>query len=195
MTQAGLEKSFKLKTNLQTTNMHAFNKDGQICKFDTAESIVEAFFPVRMQLYQDRIALLQSLLNYEASILRNKAGFIKAVTSGDIDLTSGRRSKQETSKMLKERGFLDSVELNAIKNENVLWKRRQFASEKGEGGSNLEPMNFDYLLNMPLSSLTSEKIRELGEHAATKDKELEEMKSTTPVDLWRRDLQKLALLL
>ena len=61
----------------------------------------------------------------------------------------------------------------------------------GEGALN----EYDYLLNMPLSSLTTEKVLALQEEAVVKDKELDIIRATSPSDLWRQDLDKLEPLL
>ena len=50
---------------------------------------------------------------------------------------------------------------------------------------------YDYLLNMPLSSLTTDKIHDLREDAQKTQQELEAIKSATPEDLWHSDLDKL----
>src|SRR3569832_1204614 len=84
---SGLDKFFKLRARLPTTNMHAFDAENRIQKFDSAESIADAYFPIRMSLYRDRKSLLESERNYSATTLRNKARFIEAVTNGQIELT------------------------------------------------------------------------------------------------------------
>ena len=50
---------------------------------------------------------------------------------------------------------------------------------------------YDYLLNMPLSSLTKEKVSALKKEAVLKDSEFHKMQATTASDLWRHDLDKL----
>jgi len=48
--------------------------------------------------------------------------------------------------------------------------------------------DYDYLLGMPIWSLTKEKIAKLGEQAGEKEKELLVLLEKTPVDLWDVDL-------
>ena len=50
----GLENYFKLTSKLSTSNMICFDPDGKIKKYDTAESIIEEFFHVRLYYYQRR---------------------------------------------------------------------------------------------------------------------------------------------
>jgi DNA topoisomerase-2 len=131
-------------------------------------------------------------MNHAASVLRNKARFIEAVSSGRIDLIGGKRSKEETVGILRELDFASATELQAIKNEKGLAQKikdesesdSQTLSEKGNGG-------YDYLLNMPLSSLTTDRISDLQSEASKTENELSEIRKKSPIDLWRSDLDKL----
>lgn len=51
--------------------------------------------------------------------------------------------------------------------------------------------DYDYLLSMPLWSLTLEKVQELLRQKKEKEKELEKIMKSTPESLWEEDLQKL----
>ena len=48
--------------------------------------------------------------------------------------------------------------------------------------------DFDYLLSMPIYSLTAEKVEELLKQLAAKRQEIDQLLVLTPVDLWQRDL-------
>ncbi len=48
--------------------------------------------------------------------------------------------------------------------------------------------DYDYLLGMPIWSLTKEKIAKLNEQAGDKEKELFALLQKTPIDLWNADL-------
>jgi DNA topoisomerase-2 len=195
MERSGLEKAFKLQANLATTNMHAFDTGGNIVKFGSAESIADAFFPTRLALYYDRKSVLESEMNHEATVLRNKARFITSVTSGEIDLLTGRKSRDAIVEALHKREFASASALTTIKNNNTVAarKRQKLIDDEVAEIPDTSPFaEFDYLLNMPLSSLTTERIDALHREALQKDKELAELLDTTPEDLWRHDLDKLA---
>ena len=51
--------------------------------------------------------------------------------------------------------------------------------------------SYDYLLRLPIYSLTLEKIKELNEQCDKKQKELAFIQSKTPEELWKIDLQEL----
>lgn len=198
----GLRTAFKLKSLLATTNMNAFDADGVIRKFESAEQIAENYFKIRMALYHDRKSVLESELKHTSALMKNKAEFIKLVVEGEIGLVNGKQSKTEIVEKMKKLGLSSASDLAKIRNDNALFRRQteegtndeavdtETMDEVQEAGS---PMTeFDYLLNMPLSSLTSEKILQLQEDAARKEQDLEAMKESTPEDLWRSDLEKLA---
>ncbi|KAG7342106.1 DNA gyrase subunit beta [Nitzschia inconspicua] len=201
MQQVGLEKSFRLKSNLHTTNMNAFDANGQIQKYDSAESIADAYFPTRLSLYHDRKSVVMSQMRYTAEMLQNKARFIQMVADSQIDLMGGRTSEEETNKMLRQFGFKTKAELEALKNDNAVFSRGKFdheindqdeVSQITEEDVEDEKSSFDYLLKMPLSSLTTERIEALRKEASKTQHELKTVKSTEPEEIWLSDLDKLA---
>ena len=198
VTKLGLEKAFKLESSLRTTNMNAFDKDGSIQKFNTADSIADAHFPIRLGLYHDRKSFLEHMKEYSTALARNKASFIEQVIDGTIDLIQSKKPKVDMVHFLHESGFAKMSDLKAT--QDLLHTTQQhiditndrndtFNSCKLE--ENHELNEFDYLLNMPLSSLTKERIDGLQSDASKKEKELVSIRETTPKDLWREDLNKI----
>jgi DNA topoisomerase-2 len=190
---------FKLRNSLLTSNMHAFDATGTIKKYETPEEIANDFFPIRMKLYEDRKSVMESEMEYLSLLARNKAKFIQTVTSNEIDLLRGKRSKRDLTNRLHELDFSTISDLRTIRSNNEPFRRKKlstsFAFDEAKAGEvdldNDGLGEFDYLLNMPLSSLTTEKFSGLLEEASLKDKELGITKATTAADLWRQDLDKL----
>lgn len=189
MIKSGLEKVFKLESSLPTTNMNAFDADNNIVKYEKAEDIADDFFPTRYKLYVNRKSVMQSEMNYNAAMMRNKARFIQAVADGEIDLVRQRQTREETIDRLVELGFLDSRALKSLRQDNVLHQVEAMEDPEDQEDSGLN--DFDYLLNMPLASLTAEKIQELHRDADKNDSQLEELQKTSPEDMWRSDLDRL----
>lgn len=50
----GLNEYFKLTTKINTGNMICFDADGKIKKYNSAEQILEEFYPLRLAYYQKR---------------------------------------------------------------------------------------------------------------------------------------------
>ena len=199
----GLEGAFKLKSKLSTMNMHAFDANSVIHKYKSAEEIADAFFAVRMALYHDRKSVLESEMKHASVLMKNKANFIRAVVDGEIDLISGRQSKAEIVDQMKTLKFASASDLDMIRNDNTVLRQQEDEQDEendmGEAEGRQEAttpiQEFDYLLNMALSNLTSEKITQLQDDAARKEQDLEAIQKRTPSDLWRADLEKLAPLI
>ena len=190
-----IHKTFKLRNTLSTRNMHAFTTDMKIARYSSPQEIANAFFPVRLDLYADRKSVLESNMEYSATLMRNKARFIEEVSASNIDLLHGRNSKEATNKLLKEMEFSTHSDLEAIKMNNTVAKRiaeakQDLVVDDGDIETDLSK-EFDYLLNMPLSSLTTEKIEALKDEASSTDYKLETIRNTSPSDLWKADLDKL----
>jgi DNA topoisomerase II len=52
--EKGLVEFFKLTNKINTSNMICFDFDGKIKKYNSAEEIIEDFYPVRLSYYQKR---------------------------------------------------------------------------------------------------------------------------------------------
>lgn len=187
---------FKLRNSLSTRNMHAFTPDMKIARYSTPQEIADAFFPIRLKLYGDRKSFLECNMECTATTMRNKARFIEAVSADKINLLHGRKSKEATIALLEEMRFSKHSELNAIKTKYAAVKRPpEVFSDISESTTVESPSDstkeFDYLLNMPLSSLTKEKIDALDEEAWKTEAKLIEIKNSSKEDLWHADLDKL----
>lgn len=188
--QGDIHKIFKLQNALSTRNMHAFTADMKIVRYNSPQEIADSFFPTRLKLYGDRKILLECNMEYSASMMRNKSRFIEAVSADKVNLLGGRKSKGATIALLNEMGFSTHSELNAIKTKHSTVK--SLLAGKSDDEVPLDSTKeFDYLLNMPLSSLTREKVDALNEEARKAEVKLNEIKNLSKEDMWNADLDKL----
>ncbi len=162
----GVEKVFRLASRISTTNMHCFDERGAIAKYASPLAVVEAFVPVRLAAYERRRVALVRALEIEVERLANRARFVLAVVDGDVKI--GNKKREALVRELEEKGFDPS---------------------KGSGAEG--PGGFDYLLGMPLWSLTRERVDSLLEEKRKKTVELERARRTTDKALWREDLETL----
>lgn len=197
LVKGDIHKTFKLRNSLSTRNMHAFTPGMDIVRYKSPRDIADAFFPIRLGLYADRKSVLESNMEYSTTLMRNKSRFIEAVSSNKIDLLNGKKSKDDTNAMLEEMNFVKQSDLEVIRSNNTVAKRRASNTVTSSEEMEQEPSaldlskEYDYLLSMPLSSLTAEKIDALNKEAAKMDMKMEELKNTTAEDLWRIDLDML----
>ncbi len=167
MRKGDLETAFRLESLLPSTNMNLFDQKGVIQKFASAEEIAEAFFPIRLEMYKKRKQNMEKLAEFEAVLLESKAKFIEFVADGRIDLVQRRLAKTELVQILMDQGFMKQSELNVIKQKQVVGTNEVSVNETAASVINPET-EFSYLLNMPIFSLTSERVAELQKEAKKK---------------------------
>jgi len=183
----GLEKSFKLKSSISTSNMVLFDAEGKIAKYNTALDILKEFCRLRRQMYQKRKDYLVAKLTRETEILSNKARFILMVVKGDLEIR--RRKKADLLTELKKLKFTPMSELDAIMKDKTELEEGDAA--EGKEKDTPDKTEYDYLLNMNLWSLTYEKVEEIKKQLEIKKEELNTLKATTIETMWDRDLEAL----
>ncbi|KAF5752648.1 DNA topoisomerase 2-like isoform X1 [Tripterygium wilfordii] len=189
--QEGLVKKFKLTTTISTSNMHLFDSNGVIKKYDTPEQILEEFFPLRLEFYEKRKKILLDNLEMELLKLENRVRFILGVVSGEIIVNNRKRA--DLFLELQHKGFTPfpkktkSIEAAvAGATDDTEDVEDDVALAKGVRAS-----DYDYLLSMAIGTLTLEKVQEL---CADKDKlnqEVDDLRKATPKSLWIKDLDAL----
>ena len=80
-----LEKYLKLYTTNTRTNMHLFDHNEQLKIYKTAEEIIDAYYGIRLDMYNTRKTYLINKLNKELILLSNKAIYIMEVLEGTVD--------------------------------------------------------------------------------------------------------------
>jgi DNA topoisomerase-2 len=157
----GVEKTLKLYTTNTTTNMHLFDADDKLMKYDKIKDIINDYYIVRLKLYQDRKNYLIDALEKELVLLANKARYIKENLDGTIDLR--KKKKEQVIEMLQQKDY-------------------KVIDDDGE---------FKYLVKMPMDSVTEENIEKLLKEKENKERELEITKNTTINQMWINELDHL----
>ncbi|KAK5575424.1 hypothetical protein RB653_006557 [Dictyostelium firmibasis] len=199
-----IEKVFKLISNINETNMVVFDEEGRIQRFATTAAIQEHFFPLRMKYYQMRKDFLSERLAEEFSRLSNKARFILAVVNKELVISNVK--KVDIIKKLKEMKFDKIINKNSNKLAKEKLKKKKngydeedaaFSSDEegGEGDGEEEQdddtKGYDYLLSLPLWSLTLERVKKLLEERDAKKKEWDILLGTPIQKIYKRDLDAL----
>ena len=157
----GLEKLLKLFTTNTTTNMHLFNAQDKLKKYEKVEEIIDDYYETRLELYQTRKNYLISALDKEVKTLSNKGWYITEILEDTIDLR--KKKKEQIVAMLLEKGYdlLDGDE------------------------------DYKYLTKMPMDSVTEENVEKLYKERTSKMQELEIVKTTTTHQMWSSELDTL----
>ena len=153
-----LEKTLKLYTSVTTTNMHMFDANDKLKKYDKVSDIIDDYYVTRLELYQTRKDYLIKQKTYECSLLENKSRYIKEILNETIDLR--KKKKDVIIKILQDK------------------KYTIFDDDK----------EYKYLLKMSMDSVSEENVQKLLEEYETKAKELEIIKSKTIEKMWLEEL-------
>lgn len=122
----GLEKLLKLTTTVSTTNMHLFDSDMRLHKYETVQEIIDAFYEVRMKTYGKRKTAMVNEITNKLMELSNRSKYIVGVLEGTIDLR--RKSSKEVDDLLSTFGltmlensfsYLRKMHMDSVTEENV----------------------------------------------------------------------------
>ena len=169
--ESALRSKLKLEMPMSLRNMHAFNTQSKIVKYDCAEDVCDAHYEVRMGMYHKRRENLLKKYQADVAMSSNKCRFVGDILNGDITLLrrQGNVKEEDLVEELARKGY-DSRE----------------AIEGGGGGGGKR--SYAYLLDMSIQSLTEERVVSLKKSNEESTKRLEGMQSSSPTDLWVRDL-------
>jgi DNA topoisomerase-2 len=122
----GVEKLLKLQTTVSTTNMHMFNSECKLHKYDSVSEIIDDFYVVRIKVYQKRKAAMVQSMNKKLVRLSNRARYIQETLKGTIDLR--RKNATQVNDLLTNMSFeqidgdykyLIKMPMDSVTEENV----------------------------------------------------------------------------
>lgn len=190
-----LKKKFKLVSTISMNNLVLFNKDRKIVKYANVSEIMEEHFLVREDFYRKRKEFMIAKLTRECEILANKVRFILAVVENELIIN--KKQKMILVKELQAKKFATKKQLDMIFTEPVISSDENTKEQEQEQETDSEPSatvssrEYDYLLSMPLWSLTYEKVEALKKEHKEKSEELERLHRITIYDMWNKDLNDL----
>ena len=123
---SGVEKILKLSTTVSTTNMHMFDQNSRLHKYNNVEEIIDAFYDVRIKLYEKRKAYLVDELQRKLVKLTNKARYIQEILSEIVDLR--KKNAGQVNDLLVSRKFdmidgdykyLIKMPMDSVTEENI----------------------------------------------------------------------------
>lgn len=183
LSEAQIEKTFKLAGSLSATNLVLFDAEGKIKKYASELDILREFYGLREALYQQRQQYLLDKLAREHAILANKVKFIEGVISGELVII-----KVKKPLLLKSLEAFGLAKWSALTAMMAQWAHlgpgvkskaavagdpegagaggeaeegKEREAEDEEGG--IPPREYDYLLGMPMWSITLERAAALVE--------------------------------
>jgi len=154
----GLEKLLKLYTTQSTTNMHLFDGNEHLKKYNKLEEIIQDYYGVRLDFYQKRKDYLLAEYERELKLLSNRARFIQETLTDKIDMR--KKTKAQIIEILEKHKY-DKLECDE---------------------------EYKYLVKMPMDSVTKENVEKLLKEKGNKEQELEALKVKTIQEIWLEEL-------
>lgn len=161
-----LEKKLKLTSSINLSNMHIYNTDKIITKYDNTCEIFKDFFHFRLGIYDIRKKYYTKLLENKMNILKYKKLFLELYNSRDIIIE--HKTEDEVIELLKQFNFpLLSEDINS------------------NDGS------YKYITSIPLFSLTKDKMQKLEEELKKRQNDYDAYINLSVHDLWKIELAEL----
>lgn len=176
-----LREKFKLNKQIATSNLVAFDTQGRIRKYESVQAIMEEFYQYRLDMYTKRKNHWLGVYHKDYRKLRNQARFIQEIIDGIIVV--GRKAKKVLIANLRERhfeAFPKVVKAKAEKDEE----------DEEDEDSTADDHDYDYLLSMPIWSLTQERLDKLHDQVKKKKAEHDALQLLSEKDLWCTDLDE-----
>ena len=196
----GLHRRLRLVGSLSTSNMVLFDDGGRLRRFDSALDIIAAFFPLRLAGYRRRREQLIAAAQLQLVRLSNQRRFILAVVSEQVRIRGVRR--QALLQTLHSQGYAAMPRQQRGGGGRAASAAAAEADDEGEGEGEEEQedaadgeglVGFDYLLSLPLFSLTAEKVERLQRATAAQEAALAALTATSAEEMWTRDLDAFLL--
>ncbi|KAJ5321679.1 hypothetical protein MYU51_013229 [Penicillium brevicompactum] len=184
----GLEEKFKLTKSIATTNLVAFDPEGRITKYATVDDILKEFFVIRLKYYERRKQHQLAAMQKDLEKFSNQARFVKMIIDGTLVIS--KKKKPVLVVELKEKGF-KPISKTA---EAAKMGEDEPVVEEGEESEDNDTQAlsgaFDYLLGMPMWSLTQERVEKLLRQIGDREMEIDTLIKLSKEDIWNRDLDE-----
>tara|TARA_X000000368_G_scaffold112523_1_gene87754 strand:- start:1202 stop:4579 length:3378 start_codon:yes stop_codon:yes gene_type:complete len=120
------EKVLKMSTTKTTTNMHAFDANENLKKYEKAVDIIDEFYTKRLEIYHKRKDKQLEDGYMKLNKLSNKARYIKCVLEDEIDLRKKKNSvivslleDMEFDKVDDNYNYLIKMPMDCVSEENI----------------------------------------------------------------------------
>lgn len=152
----GIEKLLKLTTTISTTNMHLFDQNIKLHKYENVIEIIDAFYLIRLEFYEKRKQYLVNELREKMIKLSNRARYLQGNLTNEIDLR--KKTNVQVNELLEEMHF-DKI------NDN-----------------------YDYLIKLPMNSVTNENIEKIMKERDETQTVLNVLMIKPVSDIWHEEL-------
>jgi DNA topoisomerase-2 len=156
LTHEQIMKMFKLTSTISIKNMHLFDSNDCLKKYETITNIIDEYFLKRLDLYILRKQYLIDMYQKQLLNLANKARYILAILNDEIDLR--RKKYSQVVEMLTTHSY------------------------------DLVNDSYDYLIKMPMDSVTDENVNKILKERDNKQRELNIIIDKSEFEMWNEEL-------
>ncbi|QLI64602.1 DNA topoisomerase 2 [Metarhizium brunneum] len=186
--EEGLLERFKLTKQVATSNLVAFDTRGQIRKYEKVEDILEEYYVHRLQMYHDRKQYWLQVYDNDLEKLKNQYRFIKEIIDGELIV--GRKKKAVLVSELRDCKY-KAFPPGGQKQKTADDEPDESDNEDDDDDDKATAAgahDYDYLLSMPIWSLTQERLDKLKDAINKKKDDIEGLSAKSEKDLWSADL-------
>ena len=161
-----MEKELKLVSTISTSNMCLFNNKSIIHKYNNVNEIIKEFFQIRMEMYEKRKQYILNKMKNDIEILKQKMLFISGII--DEQIIINKKSKDDINSQLDKKEFKKMDSNNTFNQEG----------------------NYNYLIGMPIYSLTLDKKIDLENEYNEKDKGYNDLFKKSEKEIWLEEINR-----
>lgn len=134
-----IETTYHLVKRFSINNMHLYNANGAIQKYETIEDIMEDYYKVRLELYQKRKDYLLNELENQLKMISWKVKFILMIVEKKLEINNKKKSeiesqleKQKFTKIDNSYNYLLSMPIYNLTNEKIEELKKQEKEKQTE---------------------------------------------------------------
>ena len=134
---SNIYKKLGLETYISTKNMHLFDSDCKIKKYNDQYDILDDFYNIRMEYYTKRKNFQIEELNKDIRIHQNRMKFLKLVIDGDITINKRSRDvvekdieKHKLDKMEDSYGYLLNMSIMSFTKDRIMELKEEYEKLK-----------------------------------------------------------------
>ena len=165
-TPDAFEKELKLCNTINTGNIHLYDQNGYIKKYQGPEEIMDTFYGYRLQKYSERKDHMLEEYDEELTLVSTKAQFIEDIMDETVVMFEKVKNKM----------------VNRTR-ENVIEQLEKLEYPTHQDG-------YDFLLHMRIDSFTEEMLNKLRKQIDALEEKIKILKNTTIQELWKQDLEE-----
>ena len=169
------EKKLRLAYAFSSTNMHLYNAQGKIKKYETPEDILREYCDLRLDYYQRRIDYDIEELKHAIELNNLRYRFMNEIMDDKIVIF--RKNKAQLTAILS-----GTAEEGAAS--------PSYPEMTNKAHDDQSEASYEYLLSTKVDYFTKEKLELLRKQREHLEQELADMQQASPIDLWLKELDE-----